>query len=54
MQVFTASGTYRGQHGEIVERARNGAFVLVEGEEQPLLFSDREIVREERHFAGAE
>lgn len=53
--VFTASGTFRGSEGRIVERTRDGAYVQLENEKSPLHFTRSELVQlDEQHHAGAE
>lgn len=42
--VFTASDTYRGAKGVIVESARDGAFVHIVGERAPVLCTRGELV----------
>lgn len=55
VRVFTASGTFSGETGEVVALADDGAIVRVEGERAPLYFTTREIVPvQERALAGAE
>lgn len=56
VMVFTASGTFRGQEGEITEERRDGAMVKIDGELAPMLFKTNELVRLEPdpHIGGAE
>lgn len=55
VKVFTASGTFRGEQGEVTEYTRDGAYVRVEGDSHPMHFSRGELVRlDEEHHAGAE
>ena len=57
VMVFTASGTFRGQEGKVVEQRRDGAaMVQVDGELAPMLFKSTELVPldPEPHVAGAE
>jgi ribosomal protein L24 len=42
--VYSASGTFRGQRGVVTEVIREGARVLVEGEDTPMCFTRRELV----------
>ena len=42
--VFTASGTFRGVQGRVVDVAGDLVRVAIEGEPEPLFFTSKEIV----------
>lgn len=55
VKLFTASGTFRGQEGVVVERTRDGARVLLD-DGDTLFFTRGEMVplESEHHIGGAE
>lgn len=55
VQVFTASGTYKGEFGTIDERTITGAWVRLDDGDR-VYFGRKELVPcdEGDHFAGAE